>query len=70
MKELDERCCTAGLQREWGAVFHDLDRLQSVEITKDGKQMTLRTPAAGLTGPFFKVARVALALSVRDTQAT
>jgi hypothetical protein len=38
-KELDERCRTAGLRPEWGDVLRDLDRLQEVAISKDGRQM-------------------------------
>ncbi len=66
-KELDERCRTAGFRPEWGDVLRDLDRLQDVEISKDGQQMVLRTPATGVIGPLFKAARVALPHNVRDT---
>jgi Transposase DDE domain len=68
-KELDERCRTAGLQPEWGDVLRDLDRLQEVVITKDGRQMTLRTPATGVIGPLFKAARIALSPNVREASA-
>ena len=59
-KELDERCRQAGVRLEWGDVLRDLDRLQQVAITKDGRQMILRTPASGVIGPLFKAARIAL----------
>jgi hypothetical protein len=68
-KELDERCRTAGFRPEWGDVLRDLDRLQEVTITKDGRAMTLRTPATGLIGPLFKAARIALPPNVRDASA-
>ena len=68
-KELDERCRNAGLRPEWGDVLRDLDRLQEVTITKDGRQMILRTPATGLIGPLFKAARMALPANVRDASA-
>jgi DDE family transposase len=68
-KELDERCRNAGFRPEWGDVLRDLDRLQEVTITKDGRAMTLRTPAAGLIGPLFKAARMALPPNVRDANA-
>src|SRR4051812_45360381 len=55
-KELDERCRTAGLRPEWGDVLRDLDRLQEVTISKDAREMTLRTPATGVIGPLFKAA--------------
>src|SRR3712207_3130905 len=44
-KELDERCGKAGLRPEWGDVLRDLDRLQHATIERDGREMTLRTPA-------------------------
>ncbi len=69
-KELDERCRTAGFRPEWGDVLRDLDRLQEVGISKDGRQMTLRTPATGVIGPLFKAARIALPPNVRDASAT
>ena len=65
-QELDARCRTAGLQPEWGDVLRDLDRLQEVVMEKDGRQMTLRTPATGLVGPLFKAAGVALPPNIRD----
>jgi hypothetical protein len=50
-------------------VLRDLDPLQEVAISKDGRQMTLRTPATGLIGPLFKAARIALPPNVRDASA-
>jgi len=69
-KELDERCRKVGFRPEWGDVRRDLDRLQEVAISKDGRQMTLRTPATGVIGPLFKAARMALPPNVRDASAT
>lgn len=69
-KELDERCRMVGFRPEWGDVLRDLDRLQEVAITKDGRQMTLRTPATGVIGPLFKAARMALPPNLRDASAT
>ena len=68
-KELDERCRMARFQPEWGDVLRDLDRLQNVEISKDGRQIILRTPATGVIGPLFKAAGVALPQNVRDIPA-
>jgi len=68
-KELDERCRQAGWRPEWGDVLRGLDRLQEVAITKEGRQMTLRTPATGVIGPLFKAARIALPPNVRDSSA-
>jgi hypothetical protein len=68
-KELEERCRAAGFRPEWGDVLRDLDRLQEIEISKDGRQMTLRTPATGVIGPLFKAARIALPANIRDAAA-
>src|SRR3954462_11875748 len=68
-KELDERCRAAGFRPEWGDVLRDLDRLQEMTISQDGRQMTLRTPATGVIGPLFKAARIALPPNVRDASA-
>jgi hypothetical protein len=68
-KELDERCRMAGFRPEWGDVLRNLDRLQEVAISKDGREMTLRTPATGVIGPLFKAARIALPPNIRDASA-
>ena len=68
-KELDARCRKAGFRPEWGDVLLDLDRLQEVEITKDGRRMTLRTPATGVAGPLFKATGIALPPNIRDAPA-
>jgi hypothetical protein len=68
-KELDARCRAAGLRPEWGDVLRDLDRLQEVTISKDGREMTLRTPATGVIGQLFKAARIALPPNVREASA-
>jgi hypothetical protein len=68
-KELDERCRRVGFRPEWGDVLRDLDRLQEVTISQDGRAMTLRTPATGTIGPLFKAARMALPPNIRDASA-
>ena len=68
-KKLGERCREAGFRPEWGDVLRDLDRLQEVAITKDARQMTLRTPTTGVIGPLFKAARITLPPNVRDASA-
>jgi hypothetical protein len=65
-KELQRRCEVAGLKPEWAELLRDLDRLQDIELTKDGKTMVLRTPVSGSVGPLFKAAGVALPPNMRD----
>jgi hypothetical protein len=67
---LDERCRNAGFHPEWADVLRDLDRLQEIEIDKDGRHMTLRTPAAGVVGPLFKAVGIALPPNVREADRT
>ena len=69
-KELDERCRTAGLRPEWADVLRELDRLQEIELNKDGRQIIMRTPAVGIIGPLFKAARVALPANIRESAPT
>ena len=65
-KELDDRCHAADFHPEWGDVRRDLDRLQEVELAKNGKRMILRTPATGTAGPLFRAARIALPPNIRE----
>jgi len=65
-KELDERCRHARFRPEWGDVLRDLDPLQEVEVSSDGRQIILRTPATGVIGPLFKAARIALPANIRE----
>lgn len=68
-KELQARCNKAGLKLEWAEGLRDLDRLQDIELAKDGKTMVLRTPVTGITGSLFKAAGVALPPNMRDAAA-
>jgi transposase len=65
-KELDERCRMAGLRPEWADVLRELDRLQKIELNKDGRQVIMRTPATGIIGSLFKAARIALPANIRE----
>jgi DDE family transposase len=68
-KELEDRCRAAGLHPEWGDVLRDLDRLQEIELIKDGKRMILRTPVTGVAGKLFQAAHIALPANVREADA-
>ena len=65
-KELDERCHAVGFRPEWGDVLRDLDRLQEIELNKDGRQIIIRAPATGVIGPLFKATRIALPANIRE----
>ena len=47
----------------------ELDRLQEIELNKDGRRVIMRTPATGVIGPLFKAARVALPANIREPAA-
>jgi hypothetical protein len=65
-KELDERCRAARFRPEWADVLRELDRLQEIELNKDGRQIIMRTPATGAIGPLFKAVRIALPANIRE----
>lgn len=66
-KELEDRLAAKGYgDVEWAQVVRDLDRLEEVELDKDGKRFLLRTATAGVSGKVFKAAGVALPATIRQ----
>jgi hypothetical protein len=65
-KELQDRLAAAGLDPEWAEVLRDLERLQEVEVTQDGKRFVLRTPVTGCAGKLFQTLGIALPPNIRD----
>jgi hypothetical protein len=66
-RELEERLWAKGYcDIEWADVVRDLDRLEEVEIEKEGKRFLLCTEAAGVAGKVFQAAGVALPPTVRQ----
>ena len=63
--ELQLRLERRGWKLEWADVLQDLDRLQEIEITVNGKGYTLRTEANGTVGKVFKACGVALPPALR-----
>ena len=68
-KELADRCAASDFKPEWAEVLRDLDRLQDIEINKDGKHLTLRTPTTGTAGKLFQLAGIALTPRIREHEA-
>ncbi|MBD3624604.1 MAG: IS1634 family transposase [Rhodobacteraceae bacterium] len=68
-KELKDRCTKAGLKPEWDRLIRDLDRLQSGDIERDGRKITVRTPVTGDVGPVFRAAGVALPHNIAEAPA-
>jgi len=68
-KELKDRCAKVGLKPEWDRLIRDLDRLQSGDIERDGRKITVRTPVTGDVGPVFRAAGVALPHNITEAPA-
>lgn len=66
--ELEERLARRDWKLEWADIVHDLDRLQEIALTVDGKAYTLRTEAKGAVGKVFQACGVALPPTVRSAR--
>jgi len=64
-KELQDRLQSKGFVCEWDDVVHDLDALELMEISQDGKRFLLRSQTKGTCGNVFQAAGVALPPTVR-----
>jgi hypothetical protein len=65
--ELEDRLARRGDgDVEWADLIRDLDRLEEVEIDKDGKRFALRSQTTGTAGKAFQAAGVALPQTVRQ----
>jgi Transposase DDE domain len=65
--ELEDRLAARGLgELEWAHVIRDLDRLEQIELDKDGKRFVLRTAADGTAGKVFQAVGVALPPTVQQ----
>jgi hypothetical protein len=65
--ELENRLAAKGhSDLEWAQVIRDLDRLEEVELLKDGKTLLLRTEAVGVAGKVLQAAGVALPPTLRQ----
>lgn len=63
--ELESRLAARALSFEWSAILRDLNRLEEVEIDKQGTRFLLRTDAQGVAGKVFQAAGVALPPTLR-----
>ena len=68
-KELTDRLAAQGAKREWADVLADLERIQEVELTHEGKRVVMRTPLTGTAGKVFQATRVALPPVYREIEA-
>lgn len=67
-KALIERLETTGRDFEWADVVRDLDALQQVDVTHQGKRFCIRTESRGTCSSVFRAVGVALPQTVRQLQ--
>jgi hypothetical protein len=67
-KQLTDRLAAHGAKLEWADILADLDRVQEVDLTHQGKRVTMRTPLTGTAGKVFQAARVALPPVYREVE--
>jgi Transposase DDE domain len=65
-KEWQDRLERQGWDLEWADVIGDLDRLQEVEMSLDGKSYVVRTETKGTVGKVFQACGVALPPTLRS----
>ena len=66
-KELQDRLEGKGWSLEWADVIRDLDRLQEVEMSLEGKSYVVRTETKGTLGKVFQACGVALPPTLRSS---
>jgi transposase len=65
-KELQDRLESKGWSLEWADAIGDLDRLQEVEMSLDGKSYVVRTETKATVGKVFQACGVALPPTLRS----
>jgi hypothetical protein len=69
-KELQDRVERHGWSLEWADIIGDLDRLQEVEMSIQGKSYVVRTETKGTVGKVFHACGVALPPTLRQAEAS
>ncbi len=69
-KELQDRLEGKGWSLEWADVIRNLDRLQEVEMSLEGKSYVVRTETKGTLGKVFQACGVALPPTLRSVEAS
>jgi hypothetical protein len=67
--ELQARLAAKGHTFEWADVVNDLERLQYVEVSQDGKRFRLRNELEGTAGRVFQAVGVAVPPTVQPLEA-
>jgi transposase len=66
LKELERRLGLKGYDFEWADIKQDLQSLQEITITEDGRSLLIRSEAIGTCGKVFQAAGVALPPTIRE----
>jgi len=69
-KELQDRVERHGWSLGWADIIRDLDRLQEVEMSIEGKSYVVRTETKGTVGKVFQACGVALPPTLRPVEAS
>lgn len=64
--ELQNRLAARGESFEWAAIVRDLDRLEEIEIARQGARFVLRSDTQGCAGKVFQTVGVALPPTLRQ----
>ena len=66
-QELEDRAAARGVGSfEWASLMRDLERLNEVEVEKDGKRFVMRSETSGVAGKVLQAAGVALPPTIRQ----
>jgi len=66
LKELERRLGLKGYDFEWSEIKQDLQALQEITITEDGRSLAIRSEAVGTCGKVFQSVGVALPPTIRQ----
>ncbi len=66
LKELERRLALKEYDFEWADIKQDLNALQEIRITEDGRSLTMRSEAVGTCGKVFQAVGVALPPTIRE----
>jgi transposase len=66
LKELERRLGLKGYDFEWADIKQDLQALQEITITEDGRSLAIRNETVGTCGKVFQAVGVALPPTIRE----
>jgi len=67
-KNLQDRIEAKGWKLEWADIVRDVDAIEEIEVTHNGKQFIIRTEASGVAGKAFQSVGVALPPVLREVK--